>query len=332
VPALPDLLQALEKAPGSPELFRTIVALKPQANSVAATLKKLMLDPCPRVRLLAADAWWRIDGSAEDVMPIIVDALPRVEGIARSSPLRLLVELGSAARDTVPFLMQLLVSGDGYTQWQCLCILAAIGPDAREAASALADYVMDPERKVYRADAVAALGCLRHEGEFALPLLRALLTSDKELLIVRANAAVAIWQISGDGTEGIPVIQQTLAASGETAELLKALGDFGPAAQPLAPAIQRLATKKYAFHRYEAIRALRQINGDVAPVLPVLIQIASDDGPVFACKAIDFLGELGPAAQDAIPVLTECLKDESWRIRKSAAQALERIQAANLKR
>ena len=41
--------------------------------------------------------------------------------------------------------------------------------------------------------------------------------------------------------------------------------------------------------------------------------------------AISALGAIGPAAKDAVPALTEALKDEDRRVRQAAQFALRRI-------
>lgn len=45
----------------------------------------------------------------------------------------------------------------------------------------------------------------------------------------------------------------------------------------------------------------------------------------FRCKAANALGELGPDAKIAVPVLTELLNDKNEEIRKAAREALEKI-------
>ena len=41
--------------------------------------------------------------------------------------------------------------------------------------------------------------------------------------------------------------------------------------------------------------------------------------------AVEALARIGPKAKTVVPALTELLKDETWSVRKMAAEALEKI-------
>ena len=42
---------------------------------------------------------------------------------------------------------------------------------------------------------------------------------------------------------------------------------------------------------------------------------------------VTVLGKIGPEAEDAIPTVTEALKDEDYSVRKAAQEALKKIKA-----
>ena len=65
-----------------------------------------------------------------------------------------------------------------------------------------------------------------------------------------------------------------------------------------------------------------------ATAVPGLIDQLADDRPVVRQWAAATLGELGAAAQDALPALTALLADRDAKVRDAAQQALERITAA----
>ncbi|MBP60684.1 MAG: hypothetical protein CMJ62_04080 [Planctomycetaceae bacterium] len=69
-----------------------------------------------------------------------------------------------------------------------------------------------------------------------------------------------------------------------------------------------------------AVRASDQAVG----VLALTKRLKDDDGG-FRSLAAYALGQLGPAAQDAVPDLIEALQDSSYKVRSSAAYALGRI-------
>ena len=197
-----------------------------------------------------------------------------------------------------------------------------VGSNLSEVVAALEQATYDADSEIRR----NATGALWHFGSSARALVPRLiqLLKDPEPW-VRYWAAIALGFMGEDAAPAIPILQWLIVHDEEAKPAaLDALAHIGPNHPDVLPTI--LAAYRRGACTVDPFRALRQFKGDVTPVLPVLIQIARDEDPVFACQAIDFLAELGPAAQDAIPVLTDCLRDENWRIRKSAAQALQRIQ------
>ena len=57
---------------------------------------------------------------------------------------------------------------------------------------------------------------------------------------------------------------------------------------------------------------------------PLVEALADDDGGV-RCAAAEALGNMGPAAREAVPVLEKLLRDKDPGIRQAAAEALKRI-------
>ena len=83
--------------------------------------------------------------------------------------------------------------------------------------------------------------------------------------------------------------------------------------------------------RVEAGCSLGNLKAEDA--IPILIAILKQKGEHFSMEKDSYvrsnaaraLGLMGAKAKNAVPILTECLDDESPRIRKSAATALEKI-------
>jgi HEAT repeat protein len=61
-------------------------------------------------------------------------------------------------------------------------------------------------------------------------------------------------------------------------------------------------------------------------VVPYLIDLLKDDTWEMRRGSAWMLGKLGPEARDAIPALTEALKDENEVVRQKAAEALKKIE------
>jgi HEAT repeat protein len=123
----------------------------------------------------------------------------------------------------------------------------------------------------------------------------------------------------------------------------QALGECGPAArEAVAPLIEALSDADYWVSEMAAV-ALRKITGapnpesdrrrrgsrepgSPPPAVEKLLAAIQDPGSRW--MAVVALGELGPAARDAVPALAEALEDRELSVRWDAAKALGKIGAA----
>ncbi len=65
---------------------------------------------------------------------------------------------------------------------------------------------------------------------------------------------------------------------------------------------------------------------DPTTAVPQLLKLLQTQSNAVAHKfIINTLGQMGPAAKDAIPALRECLRDQDELVRQSASEALQRI-------
>ncbi len=77
--------------------------------------------------------------------------------------------------------------------------------------------------------------------------------------------------------------------------------------------------------RRNAVRTLGQIGPAAAEAMPALISALRDEHTVFYSDAAKALGQIGPAAAEAMPALISALRDEHASVRRGAAEALKRI-------
>jgi HEAT repeat protein len=107
---------------------------------------------------------------------------------------------------------------------------------------------------------------------------------------------------------------------------IEALGQLGKTAEGAIPALSDLLEDSDALTQALAARALWEITGDAAPRVHKLSEIVGrEQTSVSMFTAANVLGEMGPVAVNAIPILTRTLKhNDSWA-RISAAQALWKI-------
>jgi HEAT repeat protein len=143
-----------------------------------------------------------------------------------------------------------------------------------------------------------------------------------------------------------------------TLEVLEVLGST---ARPAAPNIVRSLNDPDLFVRWAAARALgRLAPAEAATAVPAVVRLLGESDPGIRLTAVAALERYGPAAKDAVPALlvrlriqdaelravvvralgsiandseaasrglNEALKDPSEMVRKSASEALERLQA-----
>ncbi|MEU9361435.1 PBS lyase [Streptomyces sp. NPDC048301] len=106
---------------------------------------------------------------------------------------------------------------------------------------------------------------------------------------------------------------------------LRALGSFGPAARCAVPELQRLAGRPGTAAATEAAEALWAVTGDAAAVLPALTEGLRAEQARDRRTAASALGSLGPRAAVVAPRLRALLSHEELWLRVDAAIALWEI-------
>ena len=107
-----------------------------------------------------------------------------------------------------------------------------------------------------------------------------------------------------------------------------ALGDFGPDGRPAVPALIHASLwDEEPTVRLGAAMALWKIDRKGPLVLYVLVQALGDANELISWLAAEFLGQMGPAAGEAVPALGQALlRDFRLSLVKTGVRlALERI-------
>jgi HEAT repeat protein len=105
-----------------------------------------------------------------------------------------------------------------------------------------------------------------------------------------------------------------------------ALRMIRPEPKKSVPALARLLADKDEDVRNAACSALVWFMADAKLAVPVLIEILGEnpDGQV-RLMAAEKLGDIGPAAKEAVPALEKARQDKDEKVRKAAGEALEAI-------
>jgi hypothetical protein len=167
------------------------------------------------------------------------------------------------------------------------------------------------------------LGDLGPAAVDALPEVREALNHEEP--IVRVHAARALFRIAGaaesanSAEAALPALRAALGTYAETTALA-ALADFGPAGAELAGVLPELMGADDDWTAVRAAIAHWRITGDAGPVVPVLMEHAEPGD--CGIEAVRRLGEIGPDAAAAVPLLQDAVDSEYVEIRSGSAGML----------
>jgi HEAT repeat protein len=115
-----------------------------------------------------------------------------------------------------------------------------------------------------------------------------------------------------------------LASLMELEELRSRLESAPPAEPPLGQEGADLEAQRIRMQEFEAIASVTLLTVGTASI-PALLDATEHPDPAVRRWAIRTIRRFGPAAEEAIPVLTSALEDEDELVRNEAEQALEAI-------
>jgi len=250
-------------------------------------------------RYRAVEAIGVFGPAAKAAVPALVEALegfvPATGFLASTSKrnsqmvvAEALAEIGPEARSAVPGLIARLRENSGYEQWFCKA-LGRIGPDAREAVPVLENLLQDGRPGIRFAAAEALTRIVPTQCSNAVTVLKTL-QHDPEL--------ARVWLSDGHG--------------GATQSNKF---DFdNPESQ---------------FFRLAASVPLWRLGIEKQSPVPALItELHNDANPLSTedLRYIELLGDVGPKAAPALPILTKYLDVNKWiKLRRTTANTIRKI-------
>ncbi len=177
-----------------------------------------------------------------------------------------------------------------------------------------------------RPDIIRAIGAFGNDARPAVSqVAEALRDPDAE---VRSAAAWAFTQIGPPGAAAVPLLAKSLSDGDPQVRILSglALKAMGPAAAPALPELVRSLVDPVDYVRASSANALGAIGSAAAPAIKPLVARLLDkneDGLVLSNVAAT-LGEMGPAAKEALPALEQAVKER--RVGAAGEEAILRIQ------
>jgi HEAT repeat protein len=309
---VPALMQALKDrdAPvreGAAAALRTIGS---QAKSAVPALIELLRDSDANVRRTAAEALGSIDREARQALPALRLALQDADAAVRVAAALAVAQLGDV-ETALRVLVRTLLSQEDFVRDYALFVLG--------------------DMCIYLPEIQTLMPGLKEDVKSLVPILRKALKNEQAPL--RLAAVRVLGVVGAEARPAIPDLAAALKEAGSSdrlvvAEALVRLGDTASVRPILAEALKANAP----YLRVRAAELLVRL-GETQLVVPVLIDEvtyrlpppgASDDY-LTRSQAITLLGQIGPGARTAVPVLQEALKDPQALVRTRAAEALKKI-------
>jgi HEAT repeat protein len=304
--------------------------LDPPLETITPVLQRVFrTDPDDWVRYTALQTYDTLHRERNDAQVILIEALKDKKPDIRSLAAQLLGNYGGKAKSAVPNLTEALDDNS--------CRYQAVSNDCCDLRPVCCDV----------ADALGKIG---PEAAAALPELNRILSEDIRGE-VRASVAMTMLKIDPQNKRSIPcliaALKNDLKGTGGPKAAAEAIRELGPQATKAIPALKRMLKHKDCYLRMSAARTLAAVAGkDAVPTLLVRMKREKELG-VNKCARdnwestnyhdhlsvrgaiIEALGEIGPAAESAVPELVAAVADpkEDYFSREAAVEALGKIDA-----
>jgi HEAT repeat protein len=346
--AVPALLKTLhhKEARARAAAALGLAELRRQAAAAAPALQAALNDPDPEVRLVAAVALWHVSRQGRAVLPVLRAALDAKEDEFRDQAFFTLTQIARVDSAAVPALEQALQVSVPSLRKQAAQALGRLGAAAAPAVPSLLNVLNFGDADL-REHAALALGQIGPPARSAAFSLGQILWSQKRrelhwtatviglrqapawvglpmLLRPRAPESArlpeyAVWALRQIGPEGIPHLAVGLRDDPLSAEIAEALRFAGPAA---VSALSRVLDDPDAYVRAEAAGLLGQIGPEARAARPLLRALLQDEYALVRVRAAGALWRIDRQAGPVLPVVRESLKREAALIRLYAVRLL----------
>jgi HEAT repeat protein len=346
-----------DEPPGRPISLCAVEALfliGPEARAAVPALTEALQHPDARVRHAATLALWRLGPHPRPTPEAIAAALLDWHLDVRRAGVRTLAGLKADERNEVRRLLldqvwQRGPASDPATAIRALRwfgteaipdlvrlldremelgfsgeVFEVLGSIGSPAVPALVAVLRDEKEASRRSSAVMALGQMGPAARAAVPALRAALQDEEEG--VRGAAIYALANVAPSSPEVVPALVKDLQSDniGRQLRAVWKLAEVGEAARPALPALRLALRDPEQQVRLKAAVPLLRLAGD-QQALDLLLHDAADHSPNYRGGALVALGEVGPAAKKAVPLLIRCLRDPEPFTHLFAAEALGKI-------
>ncbi len=352
---VPRLAQALKDEDEQVRVraANALVHIGPFAYGAVPALIEAASDKSVLVRRRAVTALGMIGPRAKTAVPVLIQALKdkdvakdRSEVSVSVSATISLGHIGPGAKAAIPALVAVATNKEGNVllRSEAAGALGEIGNENEIVIPALIELLRDAQ---IGGAAAVALGRIGPEAKKAVPVLIELLKAKKVLETQEDYGLVmtaidALGAIGPDAETALPVLLDVVRNKTPTKnadfnhsvhrDALRAIGKLGPLAKTAAPTlIEVLNDSQRRSLAEEVSEALAKIGPDAVPALLEILKkdnLKQKPGLPWL-HAIRALGHMGPAAKEAVPVLTQIVNNPDpyvqGFIRVHAQEALNKI-------
>lgn len=325
-PAIPQLKRLAENDPGElrgPALV-ALAAAGARPEVVLPLAEQAMTDSSVARRRSGATALASLGQRAQSARATLINGLKDADATVAASSARALGRLGNAAAPAVEPLLTALARPELSVREAVVHALGELGETAQAAVPALAKLLTETPPPLQTAVA-GALGAMGAAGRAALPQLEQSFASTDPK--VRAVAVAAIARVESDNGRKVDFLQRALDDPESVVRVaaIDELGAMGRAAEPAAEKLYALTEQPG-----ERDQALEVLAGLRIRSIPLLVKATTNSDAYVRQFAVERLGQLGKAAQEAVPELRKLLQAEPEDfVKRAARNAIRDIERAD---
>ncbi len=225
---------------------------------------------------------------------------------------------------------------DSECRGNCVKALRAIGPSAEQCLGAVQRVLKRTHSRKLRGELFDLLGVVGGDSPEVGAILLDIFKTEEDLTM-RARTSVALARVAPSATvDGRDPRDICFAQAQEQfqvskqfakAQAARAMGILGARAESAIPDLIEATGHKSFSVQVAAVTSLGQMGPAAHDAVPVIAALLKEKSwrliPPVAAQA---LGNMGPVAKDAIPALKECLDSSHRGLQQAAAEALEKIE------
>jgi HEAT repeat protein len=333
--AVPELTLELQDSAAAVVLVSALSLRKidPRDHAGVPALITLLADPNPEIRAGAICVLGEYGPDAAGAVPPLLKVWEDDQSNLRGWAARTLGMIGPDARAAIPRLIAMLDTADQQNLTFAAEALSHFGEEAKAAIPKLLTLAEKPEHSWAVFTALSAMGSDAVPG-----LVEIYRQADGR----HWWAAKALMKQGPKAVVAVPALLEDLRSDNTRRAALAAqvLGCIGEGAKEALPRLAELIHREDPHLRLRAAETLWKLDRQTNAVLEVmvaelddwakdpnaLIGVAEDaNGQSRQQVAATILGEMGPAAKEAIPGLQMMLRSSFQEQREPAAKALEKI-------